>query len=277
MNTEKRYYITKSGVIIVLDSRNYTQKNNGSMNSSILFDFQDTVFKNKINKAKCSVLTFSAPNSLYIINENNNILSLTINNVTTTYGILYGNYNSKNFISTLLGILPVGFNITLNTINNKLTMTYTSNFTINSSSTIQEIMGFSLGTSYTSINNSLTLPYTVNFNGLANFNIHFRNVKTRNIDSYTKTVSSIIQSISLEAGNPQIRYNKQNNYSFDLSEEMEFILIDLKDDLDNFINLNNKNWNMTLLIEEIEEFDILKSKNDFTTIVENGYTPFDYF
>ncbi len=276
VNRDKRYYLTSDSFIVVLSSQNATQYINGSKNSSILFDFTDTISKKSFYKMKCSVLTFSSPNSLYTINENNNLLSITINSIITIISVPYGNYNSKTFIATLLTLLPVGFNLTLNTITNLFTMSYTTNFTINSTSTIYDIIGFSLGIVYNSTNSTLTFPFSCNFNGIQSINIHFTNLKTKNIDSYTKSASTIIQSLPVEPGTGMIQYYKTNNYSFDVDDEIEFIQIDLKDNLNNCLNFNNKHWDLTLLFENLAEFDILEKNNNFFSIVENGYSPFNY-
>jgi hypothetical protein len=267
-----RYYTTSDSFIVVLDSRNYTQKLNGSFNSSITFDFQDTIRdKSNLFKMKASVLTFSAPNSIYTINESNSLLSITILNVTTNYFIPFGNYNSKSFSSAILVILPVGFNISLNSINNKLTVSYTTDFTINGTSTCKDIMGFD--NTITSTNNSIILPFTCNFNGLANLNISIPNLSTNNYNSFTKSTSSIIQSVPIQTGIGQIIYYKTNNYSFDITQDgIDYLQIDIQDDLGNYINFNSKNWNLTLCFENLTEVDKYELKhNDFFNVLKNGY------
>ena len=145
----------KDSFIVVIDSRNATQYLNGDYNSFVRFLFEEGMYFPHNNiQVTCSVLSFICPNSIYIINETNNLLSLTINSVTTNYYIVKGNYNASNFITYLLSILPTGFTITLNSITNIFTMTYTSNFTINSTSTIYNIMGFKKNTNYSSLSNS---------------------------------------------------------------------------------------------------------------------------
>ena len=157
--------------IIILDSKNATNYNNGSFHSDIKFDFEDSIqIKPNIIRCSCSVLTFTCPNSFYTINEYNNIL--IINNII--YSITKGNYNCQKLMTYLLSILPTGFNITINNITNKFTLSYTSNFTINEKSTIYDVMGFNFNTSYTSTNNILILPYTCNFNGIQSLNINFQ-------------------------------------------------------------------------------------------------------
>lgn len=275
MNSDaiNRFTTITDSFILVLDSRNSTTKKNGSYNSSVTFDFQDNIRdKSRLNKLRGSILNFSCPNSLYIINEYNNLLSIsTINAVTYNILIPLGNYNSRNFISTLLTLLPTGFSITLNNISNKFTISYTTDFTINSNSTVYDVMGFSSGISYTSVAGTLILPFTCNFNGLASFNIAIENLNTGNYDSFNKSPGPIVQSIPIQNGAAQIIYYKTNNYSFQIDYSVDYLDISLKDDLNRFINLNNKDWNMTICFECLVEFDKFQLQNGFFNVLENPY------
>ena len=142
MNTDNLYTATTS-FLVVLDSRCARQILNPPFNSDAIFGFQQSIRRDpRAILWTCSVKSFTAPNSIYIINEYNSILSLTISSVITNYTISYGNYNANTFMTYLLRILPVGFTITLNTITNKYTLGYTTTFQINASSTIYDVMGF---------------------------------------------------------------------------------------------------------------------------------------
>ena len=262
----------KDSFIVVLDSRNATQYLNSDYNSNVRFVFEEGMYFPHNNiQITCSVLSFICPNSIYIINETNNLLSLTINSVTTNYYIIKGNYNASNFITYLLTILPTGFTITLNSITNIFTMTYTSNFTINSTSTIYNIMGFKKGTSYTSSSYSLTLPYTCNFNGIQSINISMKNVNTNNLDSYDKSQCSIIQTVNVNTNNTIIEFNKSEDYNITIKQNMmDFIDIGLTDNLQNFINLNNQHWNLTLLFNIVSDKNRFAHQNSFLNILRNG-------
>ena len=142
MNTNNLYTATTS-YLVVLDSRNATQILNGSFLSDVVFHFQLSLRRDPRSILwTCSVMSFTSPNSIYVINEYNNILSITISGVTTNYTIVKGNYNANTFITYLLSILPAGFTLTINTITNKFTLGYTAPFSINANSTIHEVMGF---------------------------------------------------------------------------------------------------------------------------------------
>lgn len=275
MNSDaiNRYTTTVDYFLVVLDSRNSTCKQNGSFNSNMIFDFQDTIkTRSRLNKMKCSVLSFTCPNSIYTINETNNILSISINGVNTDYYIELGNYNARTFISTLLSILPTGFSISLNNINNKFTITYTlADFTINATSTVGDVFGFSSGISYTSVLKSLTLPDSCNFNGLASLNISVENLNTNNYNSFNKSPGSIIQPVTIQSGAGQITYYKTNKYAFDVDYVIDYLQINIQDDLGNYINFNGKHWNLTLCFECLEEIDKWQLQNGFYNILENPY------
>jgi len=139
----------KDSFIIVLDSRNATTYNNYNYLSDVTFNFEDALkFPYRSLRNTCSVLSFVGANSIYNINETNNVLSINY----TKYSIPYGNYNSTTFMSALLTLLnPITttYSISLNSVTNKFTLTNTSSFTINGSyTTIYEIMGLVNDISY---------------------------------------------------------------------------------------------------------------------------------
>lgn len=254
--------------LVILDSRNGTIFN-APYNSEVAFQFEGELLFDPSNYIQLSfaVNSFSMPNCLYIINENNNLLSITLNNITTNYYVDYGNYNIDTFKTYLLTILPNTFTISYSTINNRYTITNsTYNFTINSTSTIYEIMGFLKKTTYTSTNKILTLPYTCNFNGIQNINITWENLNTDNLDSFTKSQSNIIQNISVDSNKSMINFNKTNSMMIAIKTNfLDSIIINLKDDLNNSINLNNQHFNLTLQFNTIK--DINRFKHNFSKIM----------
>jgi hypothetical protein len=261
-------YMEKENFLVVLDSRNATDYSNGDYHSSVHFDFSEPIRipKNAL-RLLCTVLHFQSPNSLYNINETNNILYLTISENQTTYNLVKGNYNCTSFITYLLSILPSGFSVAINTITNKITVSYTSNFTI--SGTCGQIMGFSGQISVTSSSNSLTMPYTCNFNGLQSFNIHLTNILTKNIDSLTKSPSNIIQSIPVDVSSSSISYIKNADFNFVINQEViDDMTIDLKDDQNNYLNFNNQHWNLTLYFSIVKDQERFKYMNNFHNILK---------
>ena len=260
--------------LIILDSRNATNYLNGSFNSSVIFQFEDSIrFNSKAIKCSCSLSQFISPNSIYTINETNSLLSIIILGVTTNYVIDYGNYNCYTFMTKLIEKLGSNFNIVVNIINNKFTLSNTiNNFTINATSTIYNIMGFVNNINYTSSNLSLTFPFTCNFNGVQSLNISFQNLNTNNIDSYTKTNSSIIQSIPIDNTLQQIIFNKTNEFKLRVRQDtIDFIQIDITDNLNNLVNFNNQFWNITLEFTELKDYNRFHYNYNFSSILHQGY------
>ena len=260
----------KESFLVILDSRNGEIVNNG-YNSEIIFDFEGSlIFDNSYIQLMFCVNSFSCPNSLYMINEKNNLLSITINSILTNYNIPFGNYNITNFISALSQILPNTFTTTYSTINNKITLTNSLNeFSINSSSTIYEIMGFKKNTIYNSVNKILTMPYTSNFVGLKNLNIALENIQTENLESYNKSQTDIIQSINIDNTKPIINYVRTNDMMIPLKTNfIDNIHIKLLDDENNLLNLNNQYFNLTMQFTKIK--DINRFKHSFQNIMNEN-------
>jgi len=268
-----RLYTDKESFLYVLDSRNATEYFNGSYHSSVHFDLKEPIKLPKHSiKLSCSVLQFQAPNSLYTVNYTNNKINVTISGIITSYTITNGNYNSNTMITTLLALLPSGFNISLNNITNIFTFTYNQSFRISGS--CANILGFpidgSVSSSIVNSTNTLIMPYTCNFTGLQSFNIHFSSLMTKNIDSYNESPSSIIQSIPID-GSARISYIKNADFSFTIHQELiNDVTIDLMDDLHNFLNFNNQHWNLTLYFSIIHDIDRLAYLNSFDSITKFG-------
>jgi len=133
-------------------------------------------------------------------------------------------------------------------------------------------MGFANKTTYSSsyFNSTytLTFPFTCNFNGIPNINIFCTSFNTANIDSYNKSSSSIIQSIPVIYGSSQILYQKSYDFAFTiLQDEIDYLEISIKDDLENFINFNNCHWNLCLQFTTIKDIDRLVHEKTFDRIL----------
>ena len=267
-----RLFTERENFLVVLDSRNATEYRNGTMHSSVHFDLTEPIRRDKFAiSMTCSVLQFQAPNSLYHVNATNNTLKVTINNgATTTYSLPYGNYNASTFITAVLSLLPAGFGMTLNALTNKFTLTYSTAFTL--TGTVAPVMGFDVSTSLSSVSNALTMPFTCNFNGLQSFNIHFKSVVTKNIDSFNKSYSSIIQSVPVQVGSNSISYVKNADFNIVIAQEtIDDVQIDLLDDSNNYLDFNNCHWNMQLYFSVTKDTERYKYANNFHTIMNGVY------
>lgn len=268
-------FTSKDDFLVILDSRNASQYFNDEFNSSMRFDFQQSInLDQRAIKIECSVVQFNSPNSLYNINENNSLLSITVADVTTNYIITYGNYNIETFMTELISQLGDSFSASYSSTTNKITLAHsTTEFTIESTSTIYGVMGFLKETAYTSSGFSLVMPYTVNFNGVQNLNIHFENINTNNIDSTSRARNSIIATIPVLPSDCVIHYTKNYDFHFSiLSNVIDYIDISIRDNLENLINFNNQNWTLVLQFSVFHDIDRFHYLNSFQNILKRGYS-----
>ena len=270
--TVAKYAILDDSLIVILDSRNATKYNNGSFHSSVTFNLLEPIYKQRdVIQMRCSLVSFICPVSFYQINYTNNIFNIQLNNIAYKITIPDGNYQPQNFISTILALLPSGFSMSLNNITNKFKLTHNAyDFKIfGNSSSINMVMGFSNSEVYTSNSLNFIFPYCCNFSGLNNLNIHWANTTTGNIDSYNETVSSIIASIPVNTPpGGVIIYEKKYDFKFGTNDDsIGCIVIDLQDDLENYLDLNNQHWNMTLQFDKKREHTM--RQNSFFDIIHH--------
>ena len=279
-------YTSESKVIVVIDSRNSTYNNNGSKNSDISFIFEEPIhIPRTALKMTCSLLSFTAPNSIYNINSTNNYLHMFFGNPSVEVKVYmpYGNYNSSTFMTqfvastlTANSTLGTGLSITLNAVTNRFTVSHTSySILFYYDSTISQVMGlpsYSLGFCGLGSSNQL-LSYTCNFTGIQNINVHIASMNTDNIDSLTKSTTNIIQSIPVDANQSQIIFKKSDNFAFAVKEDVTTILnITLNDDLGQLIDFNNQHWNMTLCFTTYMDIERFKHNFSFRHILRYGYS-----
>ena len=119
----------KEKLLIILDSRNAIYLN-GSFNSKLDFDFADNInfFDTDIIEVYCSFLSFTCPNSIYIINEYNNNLCMNVNGAINTYLFTYENYTAQTFINAFITL--TGLIFSFNSITNTFTLTNNTQFSI---------------------------------------------------------------------------------------------------------------------------------------------------
>jgi len=266
--------------LVVLDSGNADILNNSTKKSSVTFYFEEPIRKKEeALQMTCSVLQFTAPNSLYNINETNNQFHISekINNILVPYyiNIPYGNYNVNTFMKqflTSMSSYSSNFDISVNYLTNKLTISNTAGnyFVIKSTSTIANVMGFIEGAELGALVNQYSCDYPVNFNGINSINILMENLNTNNIDSFNKSNSSIIQSVPYDPSYPVINFIKTQTYNFNIRNQIiDHITIGLKDNSENYLNFNNKDWSLTLLFNVLKDIDRFEHQHTFFNII-NG-------
>ena len=287
--TSDPFYTDIENFLVVIDSKNATELMNGTFNSRIQIDFEDPIILPRdALKLTCSVLNFTAPNSIYNINETNSYVHLQYNvDIDIMIYMPYGNYNATTFISSFMSEIMktnssfgIGFHIDLNTITNRFTFGHDSiSFDYMYDSTISSVVGFEKQITYmtgqTLPNDpylyTMFIPYTCNFNGIQNMNVILESVFTSNIDSYHKSFCSIIESIPIDPNQSQISFIKTNNYNFTIKDDViDSLRISLKDD-QNYLNFNGQHWNMTLCFSIVRDISRFRYLQNFRNILSNGY------
>lgn len=242
---------------ILLNSK-YATKLINNMTSDCVFSFTSQLTKPPKYQMLISLISMSIPHSYYNINENNNTLIYTVNSITYTLTFTKKNYNISDF-TTYLNSIMTGFVITYDSNTNKFTFynsTY-STFNISSSSTCLTLLGLSsvLSTTinYLYSDTGVDLSYTKSI--YVNVNLNLNTIDSRNNLSYNNVLTQIpveMNYLGIET------YKNLNNISYILNEtKITNLEIFLTDDNDDVIDLNNCNWDCTILINYLfnEEFD----------------------
>lgn len=186
-------------------------------------------------------------NSNYIVNQNNNKLSISYNGNTYNYYFEYGNYTVNSFISALYSFLPASvWSITNSSLNNKFTIGFKSfQFTLNADSTCDYILGFSGNTSSSSTKvgdyYTLTCPRSCNFLPIPRFVIHCDIINNGIILGANSAVaaSDILMTIpNTSKLNTQIIYENNEGEFLLKNTNINSITITITDDNNREIDFN---------------------------------------
>ena len=212
---------------------------NGDYKSQIIYSLPDAiVVDDSIDFIYFSIPYVVIPNSFYIINMTNCMLSILQSSVTTTYMFPMGNYTSQSFMIQFRLLLPVQFGITLGQNSNQFTITHTTTpFTILGISTIDSIMGFS--GNQVSVGNSILLPRVCNFLPLPRICIRCPDLAHSFISATTDGTDVVLSVPNNAKLNGQIVYNNSSNMRtlFKLTNLNSF-KVSLTDDDGNPVNFN---------------------------------------
>ena len=212
---------------------------NGDYKSQIVFSIPDAIVADdSIDFIYFSIPYVVIPNSFYIINMTNCMLSILQSSVTTTYMFPMGNYTSQSFMIQFKLLLPAQFGITLGQNSNQFTITHTTTpFTILGTSTIDSIMGFS--GNQVSVGNSVLLPRVCNFLPLPRICIRCPDLAHSFISATTDGTDVVLSVPNNAKLNGQIVYNNSSNMKtlFKLTNLNQFY-VSLTDDDGVQINFN---------------------------------------
>ena len=252
-------------------------KKNGTSNSIIDYYLPNFVNNQDDDEILCAYLSIKNaefPASFYLINDNNNTIS--INNVV--YTLIKGNYNVKTFITSLKTLLGVNYTITYDSITLKMTISSSTNFTLNiSKTTMTKFLGIFSSSDITSVLNNgvyfITSNYVVNFLPIQRINLR-TNISFENFDNYDKSndlLLSIQNNANIIAGN--ILYSNDTNLKNLLNEkDISNFTLRITDEEDNTIDFNNCNWNISFQIDYI--YRSIPIKNNLGRFIRNNNLEF---
>lgn len=246
----KQYYLTASA----------GTTNNSYFKSDIVFDITDLLKDdNNILYNTISIIHCEIPYSFYVVNEYNNLLSLSTGDVY----IDYGNYNANSLLKAINLKVPTNMLLSFNSTTGKFSLSYNQTFTINSTTTMNKLLGLE-NKQYTSSQNNINFPYPANLLGTKNLYIK-SNIMLSNFNSITKdyiTIASIpvnVEPYSI------VLYNNYSNSSYIIkNRKLDNIEIKIYDDNNNLVDFNNVDWTITLEITSYVQ-------TSFTNINLNQY------
>lgn len=251
----QKIFLTPSGATI---------KKNGYFNSSLEFNIPTMYLKSpELLYATIKTLHAEIPYSFYIVNEYNNLLSITDkNNATQDIYIAYGNYNANSMINYLTPLLPTGMTITFNTSTGKFKLLYDSSFRVNPTSTSYILFGFEKDKTYNSINNQIIFPYLANFLGSKNIYLKIPNLILDNYNTQTNDRSTL-SNIPVNATPYGLIFYENRSTTSTIIKNIQmpdFLYIQLTDDTNNLIDFNNTEFSITIQMD----FYLQKTINQYS-------------
>lgn len=186
-------------------------------------------------------------NSNYIVNQNNNKISVSYNGNNYNYYFDYGNYTSTSFINAFYGFFPSSvWTISINTLNNRFTIGFkTFPFTLNADSTCDYILGYSGATNSSASKvgdyYTLTLPRSCNFLPIPRFVIHCDIINNGIILGANSSVSAsdILMTIpNTSKLNTQIIYENNEGEFLLKNTNINTITLTITDDNNREIDFN---------------------------------------
>jgi hypothetical protein len=276
MNPKTQESIKHQSRILNISSLTASQMFNGSYNSNGIWTIPDLInHSDSVEHIFFSILHAEIPNTFYLINSYNNILTISVDSVSTSYTITGGNYNVTTFITMLGTILPASYSVTYNSYTSKFILSNSSlNFTIKGdTSTINRIMGFNTTTDSVSTLTDgvykLTLPYCFNFIPIPRLNFRSAALQLENYNSYDKSNDVFLSLQNNSQQNSMILFNNNTNLRYHVDVE-NLVQLDIRitDDFGHYIDFNNQIWYLTIQIDTV--FNTPIPKTNFKEITKNN-------
>lgn len=253
--------------LVTVNSKNGIQEN-GTMKSKLLFNYKNLLSDDEnILKSFVTVLNCQIPCSFYVINATNNKLVISGPTIgTNTILINYGNYNANTLITELVSKITAGgltMTIAINKTNGILTFSSNGfiNYYFTSASTILDVLGTT--SSLVSTSTDYVCLYPLNLLGVKKLLIKSERLSVHSVSSIDYSSSNILVTIPVDVSPfSMISYNSQSETNKNLLtlRSINQIDINIYDENNNYIDFNNLDWAITLVISSEINF------NEFTTI-----------
>ena len=242
--------------LISLNSANATRSLNSTYNSNVVFDFPSILSaEESIEYIEGGVQSAQIPASFYNVDVDNNGFNYRVSSVDYSITVTPGSYNYNTLISELaIQFANNGhtFTFSLNRATNILTMNFTSGGTWNQirPSSIYYILGLAQGTTYTIVGTSFIFPELFNVINPKKLKIFSTNLAIDSYDSVGSATSNLIETLSVNAAPfGLILYNNiDSTYGHLKTNYLSTIDIQIKNEFGSFVNFNNIDWTMTIVL-----------------------------
>jgi hypothetical protein len=240
--------------LITLSSK-YGIQQNGTYKSNLLFNFKNLLSDEQhMLKSEIIVLNAQIPVSFYVINDYNNVLTISGSGIfTATITIDTGNYNANTLITELKSqFTSVGVlfsNIKINKNSGKLVFTALTATNYSFSGSMLNILGTT--SDRVSSSNVYRCLYPLNLLGIEKLSIKSERLAVQSVSSVDYSFSNTLITIPVDVSPfSMISYNSQSDVNKNLLNVRSINEIDIQifDEDNNLVNFNNLDWNMTLVI-----------------------------
>lgn len=206
-----------------------------------------------------SVVDAEIPHSFLNINTNNNLLYYTRNTVAKLITLDEGNYNSQTLISSLQVAFAdngeTNMLITINSLTGAIRFSSPNAITIQTAnSSLHRVLGLEDSTDYTGA--VIQAPFSLDLLGTRRISINSDELLTYGYDSHRMGYSHLLASCAVDVPVYNLIHfsNNPNNKTILRVKQIDKFDIQLKDENDQFIDLRNSNWTMTLVLDIVRLF-----------------------
>ena len=244
-----------------------------------MFNFKNLLSDDQqVLKSEIIVLNAQIPVSFYVINDYNNVLTISGSGIlTTSITIDTGNYNANTLITELTSqFTSVGVffsNIIINKNSGKLVFTALTATNYSFSGSMLDIIGATSGR--VSDSNVYKCLYPLNLLGIEKLSIKSEKLAIQSVSSVDYSFSNTLVTIPVDVSPfSMISYNSQSDVNKSLLNVRTINEIDILiyDEDNNLVNFNNLDWNITLVITTEIKFD--QQEVSLNTLLKNNSLEF---